>query len=536
MRVECGIAGVCRTAGGAGRVRNMDWTDILRTMLLAVYTMALAMVCLYGFHRYVLVWLYYRHRRRGFKPAGRFEQVPRVTIQLPMYNERYVAERIIEATCRIDWPVDRMQIQVLDDSTDETVRIVDASVARARAEGFDIEVVRRSDRTGFKAGALENGTKTATGDFLLIFDADFVPNPRVLREAMDFFTDPAICAVQTRWEHINRNDSLLTRSQAIYLDGHFAIEHVARNRSGRFMAFNGTAGIWRKSAIEDSGGWQHDTLTEDMDLSYRAQLRGWKFIFLPELTAPAELPPEMNAFKAQQFRWTKGGCQTAIKMLPRIFLSDAPLKNKIDAFFHLTCFSVHLYVVVLVTLLLPTMILRADQPQVFGSVQAAWDVMVFALATMSVSIFYVASQYELLGDWRTVFKFLPFLMSLGVGVSLSNAKAALEAFFGRQSEFVRTPKYGAGLADYKNDAIRRTYGSGRKRKLLPYLELAYGLYMAFGTVYCIVHPRFLMAVPFLTIFAVGFFYVGILSLNAHPFRRLRSARGPVTEAEPAGRD
>ncbi|KKL12963.1 hypothetical protein LCGC14_2530510, partial [marine sediment metagenome] len=282
-------------------------------------------------------------------------------------------------------------------------------IARAAADGFDIEYIHRDNRDGYKAGALANGLKTATGEYVAIFDADFLPEPDFLIRSMDYFTDPQVCAVQTRWEHINRDDSLLTRAQAIWLDGHFAIEHVARNRSGRFMAFNGTAGTWRKAAIDDAGGWQHDTLTEDMDLSYRAQLRGWKFVFLPEQTTPAELPSEMSAFKAQQFRWTKGGTQTAMKMLPRIMLSNAPLKAKVDAFLHLTCFSVHGYVVLLTLLLYPTMLIR----YLSGTDPVTWrialDMGVFTLATISASVFYVASQYELFRDWRTVLKYLPFL-------------------------------------------------------------------------------------------------------------------------------
>ncbi|HET6429291.1 MAG TPA: glycosyltransferase [Phycisphaerae bacterium] len=496
----------------------MDWTALAQQIVVTVYTIALALVCLYGFHRYALVYLYYRHRRQAPHPPGRFEDLPRVTIQLPMYNERFVARRIIEQTCRIDWPLDRLQIQVLDDSMDQTTEIASAAVARAAAGGFDIEYIHRDNRTGFKAGALENGLRTATGEFVTIFDADFIPPPPFLRECIDHFTDPAVCAVQTRWEHLNRDDSLLTRSQAIYLDGHFAIEHVARNRSGRFMAFNGTAGTWRKAAIADAGGWHHDTLTEDMDLSYRAQIRGWKFVFLSEQTTPAELPPEMSAFKAQQFRWTKGGAQTAIKMLPRILLSKVPLKAKVESFFHLTCFCVHACVVVLASLLMPLLLIRHAQGGEYATWRMAADMAVFSLGTISASVFYVASQYELFGDWRTVLKYLPFLMALGVGVSLSNTKALLEALFGKPSEFVRTPKYGQGRNRGDCDPARR-----RKRDLLPWLEMLFGLYMAGSAAYCVVQPAMLMAAPFLLIFAVGFFYVSILSFRSRAARAAKPA-------------
>ncbi|MHC4717914.1 MAG: glycosyltransferase, partial [Planctomycetota bacterium] len=386
----------------------MDWAALARQIVVTLYTIALVMVCLYGFHRYALVYLYYRHRRKAPRAPGRFEDCPHVTVQLPMYNEKFVARRIIEQTCRLDWPRNRLHVQVLDDSTDETAEIASAAVRRAAAAGFDIQYIRRDHRDGFKAGALANGLKTARGEFVTIFDADFLPPPGFLREGIDHFTDPDVCAVQTRWEHLNREDSLLTRSQAIYLDGHFAIEHVARNRSGRFMSFNGTAGTWRKSAIVDAGGWHHDTLTEDMDLSYRAQLRGWKFVFLPEQTTPAELPPEMNAFKAQQFRWTKGGAQTAFKMLPRVLLSKAPVKAKVESFFHLTCFTVHACVVALATLLLPVLLIRHARGSEFVAWRMAVDMAVFSLGTISASVFYVAGQYELFGNWRNVLKYLPF--------------------------------------------------------------------------------------------------------------------------------
>ncbi|MFP4104670.1 MAG: cellulose synthase family protein, partial [Phycisphaerae bacterium] len=336
----------------------MDWADLAQEAFMWFYTLVLVIVSIYGLHRYVLVYLYYRHRKKVPQPKGTFDELPRVTVQLPMFNERFVARRIIEKTCLIDYPKDKMQIQVLDDSIDDTCEIAKEAVEEARDKGFDIEYIHRTDRTGYKAGALENGLKSAKGEFVTIFDADFVPKPDILKRSVHHFTDPDVCVVQTRWDHLNRNDSLLTRSQAIYLDGHFAIEHVARNRSQRFMSFNGTAGTWRIEAIRDAGGWEHDTLTEDLDLSYRAQLKGWKFVFLPELTAPAELPPEMMAFKAQQFRWTKGGAQTALKLLPTIMKAKVPLKVKIESFFHLTGFSMHIYMLALVIMMLPAMFFR----------------------------------------------------------------------------------------------------------------------------------------------------------------------------------
>ncbi|HUS93502.1 MAG TPA: cellulose synthase family protein [Phycisphaerae bacterium] len=495
----------------------MDWADLAETIFMTVYTFALVMVSIYGLHRWAIVYLYYRNRRRVPKAPRRFEDLPPVTVQLPMFNELHVARRVIESTCRIDYPRDKLQIQVLDDSTDETVEIARAVVEELRREGFDIEYIHRDDRTGFKAGALANGLKTAKGEFVTIFDADFVPRPGILAESIHYFTDPKVCVVQTRWVHLNREDSMLTKAQAILLDGHFAIEHVARNRSERFMSFNGTAGTWRRAAIEDAGGWQHDTLTEDLDLSYRAQLRGWKFVFLPELTAPAELPPEMGAFKAQQFRWTKGGAQTTLKMLPKVLLSKLPLKVKVEAFFHLTGFTMHLYMMLLVLLMYPAMHLKTVPLETGSFWRGAFDMGVFTLATLSASVFFVASQRELFGDWRTVVRYLPVLMAVGVGLCVSNTKAILEALFGHKSDFVRTPKFGSQKTHLRFGAAGAGPGAERKgrRSLVPYVELLMGFYMAGCTLRSLAHFRVAMTAPFLAIFTFGFFYVAVLSFASH---------------------
>ena len=490
----------------------MDWTELAQDIFMSIYTFALVMVSIYGFHRYVLVYLYYKHRGNAPKKPRRFEQLPAVTVQLPMYNEQYVARRIIEKVCEIDYPRDRLQIQVLDDSTDDTCRIARRTVEDARAKGFDIQYIRREHRMGYKAGALENGLKSATGEFITIFDADFIPEPTMLQRSIHYFTDPQVCVVQTRWDHLNRKDSLLTRSQAIFLDGHFAIEHVARNRSDRFMSFNGTAGTWRKAAIQHAGGWQHDTLTEDLDLSYRAQLKGWKFIFLPELAAPAELPSEMNAFKAQQFRWTKGGAQTALKLLPKILLSKVPLKVKVEAFFHLTCFSMHIYMFILVLLMFPAMYFRTV-PVAGGTVwRGLFDIGVFTLATLSAAVFYAASQYELFGRWRSWLKHMPMMMALGVGLCVSNTKAILEALFRKKSEFVRTPKYGGKKRPPAGSATAPAVGK-RKHSLLPYIEFVLGLYMIVCVIWSLINFRSALVVPFLVIFAFGFFYVSLMSFQ-----------------------
>lgn len=509
------------SVGTLGPVRgalNLVWhlwanPDLVYRAFLYPYLAVVAVICLYGFHRWHLVYLYYRHRRNAPRLQACFLQPPRVTIQLPMYNERYVARRIIEKTCQINYPRDRLQIQVLDDSTDDTVQIARQAVEEMRAAGHDITYIHRKDRSGYKAGALEAGLKTATGELICIFDADFVPSPDILRQTINYFTEPRIGMVQARWGHINRDHSLLTKTQAILLDGHFMIEHTARNRSGRFMSFNGTAGIWRKRCIEDAGGWQHDTLTEDLDLSYRAQLKGWKFVFLPELVSPAELPPEMNAFKAQQYRWAKGGAQTCKKLLPKILRSALPWRVKIEAFFHLTSCTVYLDMVFLTVLLFPALYLKLSmfRDSVLGRV--LFDSSLFLIATCSPSIFYLASQREIFHTWADKIKYLPFLMSLGIGISLNNARAALAGFFGKPSEFVRTPKFGLTTATDNTWRTRlKALQPRRKRRMQPYVELAVGLYLASCVVLCFTYQKVTIGVPFLLMFMVGYLYVSLASL------------------------
>src|SRR5215218_8441588 len=296
-----------------GSLGNTIWT--------ICYFIVLFGLSLYGLHRYVIVYLFLKNRHKPPQPLAAFEKLPPVTVQLPIFNELYVVERLLNSVAALDYPRELLQVQVLDDSTDETTEIAAKLVAELRTAGLDIELIHRTDRTGFKAGALEAGLRSCTGEFVLILDADFVPAPDMLRGTIHYFTDARIGMIQTRWGHLNRTFSLLTRVQAMFLDGHLLLEQTARSRSGRFFNFNGTAGIWRRTCIESSGGWQHDTLTEDLDLSYRAQLAGWKFIFLPNVITPAELPVDMNGFKSQQHRWTKGSIQTCKKLLPTIWRS-----------------------------------------------------------------------------------------------------------------------------------------------------------------------------------------------------------------------
>ncbi|MBC7782935.1 MAG: glycosyltransferase [Burkholderiales bacterium] len=500
--------------------------------LTSVYFCILALVAVYGFHRYVLVFLYIRHRANVHKPSRHYEpdELPHITVQLPMYNEDMVAERVISATCELDYPRDKFEIQVLDDSTDHSADIAKQVCEDWAKRGVNIHYIHRANRDGFKAGALQAGLKTARGQFIAIFDADFVPPTAILRNVVDHFTDDKIGMVQVRWDHLNRDASMLTRSQAIFLDGHFVIEHTARNRSGRFMHFNGTAGVWRRETIAEAGGWQHDTLTEDLDLSYRAQLKGWKFVYLPQYVAPAELPPEMISFKQQAHRWTKGSAQTAIKLLPRIMRSKLPWSIKSEAFFHLTCTIVYPLMVLLTLLLFPTFISQDlfKAPLKFHPLNTVlFSVSLFVLATCSAGTFFVYAQRELFGrvaGWKTLLQ-LPFIMALGVGVCLNNTQAFFEAIVSmirrRPAEFIRTPKYGV-TGKRRFVALREPPRFNFSKLALPIVEVAFGCYMLSFIVISLFHGYALSTVPFLAIFAGGYLYVGFSSL-AVLYRRHREA-------------
>ncbi|MCS6797085.1 MAG: glycosyltransferase family 2 protein [Myxococcota bacterium] len=471
---------------------------------LVVYLVVIGVLAAYGLHRAQLVYLYWRHRHRAHTPPARFEELPVVTVQLPMFNEKYVAERLIESVARLDYPRDRLEIQVLDDSTDETQEIARRKVEELRARGFDAVYIHRADRTGYKAGALENGLKRARGEFLLVFDADFVPTPDLLQRLIHHFTDPQVGMVQARWGHLNRDYSTLTRVQSMMLDGHFVVEHIARHRSGRFFNFNGTAGIWRKAAIVDAGGWQHDTVTEDMDLSFRAQLRGWKFVYVPDAVAPAEIPCEMNAFKTQQFRWAKGSAQTARKLLPLVLRADIPSKVKLEALFHLTNNFAYVFVIALALLQLPNLFVREriEHPALLLA-----DVPLFLGTAGSIVAFYVTSHRALYGRLGEALRRLPMLMALGIGLSVNNARAVIEGLFGRDLEFVRTPKH--GVTDRTDRWTQKKYRAGRMRHSA--IELLLAAYFAVTLVVAVATGNWL-TVPFLALFCVGFAYVGALSI------------------------
>jgi len=479
--------------------------SLIEIALLGSYFVTLVILAVFGLHRYMMVYLYFRHKDRRALPAPLPARLPRVTVQLPLYNEMYVVDRLLDSVVKIRYPRELLEIQVLDDSSDETAAIAAAAVDRYREQGFDIRYLHRGDRAGFKAGALEAGLRVANGQFVLIFDADFVAPPDILEKTLGHFEDPKVGMVQVRWGHVNRGYSLLTQVQSVLLDGHFILEHGGRNRGGRFFNFNGTAGLWRREAIADAGGWQHDTLTEDLDLSYRAQLRGWRFVFVQDVVSPAEIPVEMNAFKSQQHRWAKGSIQTCIKLLPTILASDLPLPIKVEATFHLTANFGYLLMVLLSVLMFPAMVIRYNMGWYEMMIV---DVPLFLGATMSVCSFYLMSQREVCGEgWRSRIKYLPAVLGVGIGLSVNNAKAVIEALLGHGSEFNRTPKYRVETAtdDWKQKRYRGTMS------FVPFIELLLGIYFSVMAAYALVNQIY-GTLPFILIFQCGFLYTAALSL------------------------
>jgi cellulose synthase/poly-beta-1,6-N-acetylglucosamine synthase-like glycosyltransferase len=491
-----------------GNISYLYTLDTFDLTIITGYFAILFVLSLYGIYRLKLVYTFLRYRKFEPRPAAQFTDLPRITIQLPLFNELYVVERLLAAVTALDYPRELLEIQVLDDSTDETVEITARAVARYQAAGYDIVHLHRKDRSGFKAGALEAGLKVAKSEFVAVFDADFLPRPDCLHKMIHFFTSEKIGMVQMRWSHINREYSLLTRLQAIMLDGHFVIEQTARNRVGSFFNFNGTAGMWRRAAILGSGGWQHDTLTEDTDLSYRAQLMGWQFVYLLNDDVPAELPVEINAFKAQQRRWAKGLLQVGLKLLGRVLRHPLlPLKVKVELFFRLTNNVAAMLMVVLILLHFPVLIVRYNQG-LFHLLLLDMPVLLFS--TLSVLCFYGTAQYHLYPQtWKRQVRYLPLVMALGIGLTFSNARAALEALLGIKSSFVRTPKY--NVATQRDNWLSQAMKYQRKKGWLPFLELITAAYFAFIIFYAASRGIF-GTIPFLLLFLLGYGYSGIMSL------------------------
>lgn len=490
------------TFAGIYRLSPFDWA------LLIPYFTILVVLSVYGVHRYETIRRYRKFRKNlPFESPRKFTELPAVTVQLPLYNERYVVERLLDEIVKLDYPRELLQIQVLDDSTDETHAFTERLCNQYAAAGFPVEYRHRTNRHGYKAGALQEGLETATGELIAIFDADFLPPADFLRRTVHFFSDPGIGVVQTRWTYLNKEFNILTQVEAMLLDGHFVLEHGARCGSGLFFNFNGTAGVLRRKMIEDAGGWQHETLTEDSDLSYRAQLKGWRFVYLPEVECLSELPVETYGFQVQQARWAKGLTQVAMKLLPRILKADLPLRVKAEAFMHLTPNISYPLMLIVSMLMLPVMIVRFYMG-VFQMVVIDFPLIVASF--WSISAFYLYAQRVLFPkSWWKSIAFLPMLMAAGVALTVSNAKGVLEALFGVQTSFARTAKYALG----NNGGTVQSPPSAYRRKsgFLPYIELAIGSYFAYMVAFAI-ETYNLLAIPFLMLFVCGYYWAGISTL------------------------
>ncbi|MDO9542413.1 MAG: glycosyltransferase family 2 protein [Kiritimatiellia bacterium] len=485
----------------------------LTISLLAIYTGLLIVLTIYAFHAYLMIFLYKR-RRADSPAAGRPpKEWPLVTVQLPVYNEQYVIERLIHSVCSLDYPQEKLEVQVLDDSTDETREKARELADHYRKLGIDIHHIHRINRQGFKAGALKNGLQSAKGEFIAIFDADFVPQTDFLKKMIPHFSAPDIGMVQARWGHLNGNSSLLTRSQTIGLDAHFVLEHGARNACGIFINFNGTAGIWRKDTIVSAGNWQDDTLTEDIDISYRAQLAGWKFMYVNDVVCPAEIPAEVYGLKNQQYRWAKGAIQTAIKLLPAIWKNAkiSPLM-KFEATIHLTNHLVFPVLLLIALMLFPIMAIRINVPNtdVFFAIMS-----LFLINAFSYPLFYIYAQKKIYPDWKRRVLFVPILMAGAIGLTVINTQAVLSAILGRKSNFNRTPKF--NLTDHQSKsrlATDRSW-SGKKYRArfnaTVLIELAFLLYISASLFYAFQGIQYL-AIPFIFFYWLGFAFIGGLSL------------------------
>lgn len=474
-------------------------------IVLIGYFLSLSILFIFGLHGFIMLYYHRKYKAVQHKPIPDFECKDVVTIQLPLYNELYVVERLIDAVCAIDYPKDKLEIQILDDSTDETVEVAAKIVEEKKKLGFDISYIHRENRKGYKAGALKEGLAIAKGKYIAIFDADFIPRKKFLKKTLSFFSDDNVGMVQTRWEHLNSNYSILTRAQALALDGHFVIEQTVRNKAGFFINFNGTAGVWKKECIEDAGNWHSDTLTEDLDLSYRAQLNGWKFIFLKDFTSPAELPSEINALKAQQFRWTKGAIETAKKILPLVWKSKIPLRVKLQSTFHLSNNLVFPFILLVAILNVPLIFVKNS-----GSHEVYFAFMsVFVLAFISTFLFYLYSQKDVRSDWRKRIVLFPLFMAGSMGLAVNNSRAVFEGLMNRKSEFVRTPKF--KVVDEKDSWTGKKYLNS-KIGLSVIIESIMAVYCLIGIVSSIYFLE-LAALPFQLLFFTGFSFVAITSIK-----------------------
>jgi cellulose synthase/poly-beta-1,6-N-acetylglucosamine synthase-like glycosyltransferase len=494
---------------------------MVHTLLCVLYFAVLLALSAYGLHRLHLVILCMRHRREIARaqdvPQVPEEELPKVTIQLPLFNESTVAARLLDSTALMDYPADKLEIQVLDDSTDETQALVRAHVERLRERGVDAVYLHRTNRVGYKAGALDEGLKVAKGDLVAIFDADFIPQPSFVRSIVGHFRDPKVGMVQTRWGHLNRDVSLLTKVQALMLDGHHLVENRARFGAGLLFNFSGTGGMWRRAAIADAGGWQHDTLTEDLDLSYRAQLKGWKFVYREDVVSPSELPEDVSALRAQQYRWAKGTVQTARKLLKRVLSADLTFSQRLEAFFHLTPHFAYPLLVVLSMLLLPALILM---PATNALTMLIVDLPLCVATTGSLLTFYMVAEAAQGRPRAGAIVRLPSLIALGTGLAPHLSKAVLEGLRQMAGEFVRTPKQGVNKGRY------------RARADLPLIETGLSV-LSFASVVASIQTGHYFATPFAVLFTFGYGYVAMLVAHEQAARRREAATMLLTSSDRA---
>jgi cellulose synthase/poly-beta-1,6-N-acetylglucosamine synthase-like glycosyltransferase len=472
---------------------------MVSTIFIALYTFALCGLSIYAVHSIVLSLLFLYQSRRPRPPIPEPPEVwPLVTVQLPVFNERFVIERLIDAACQLDYPVEALSIQVLDDSTDETCALSRQRVAYYRARGLNIELLHRNDRKGYKAGALGEALPSAMGGYIAIFDADFVPPPDFLHRMIPYLTaDSSLGMVQARWGHLNDGYSFLTHGQALLLDGHFVIEQMARSRFGLPFNFNGSAGIWRRACILDAGGWQSDTLAEDLDLSYRAQLKGWRFAYLPEMVAPAELPPLIGAFKLQQYRWARGSIRVLIKLAGPIWHSSLNPCQRLSAYLHLSAYLTHVFMMLALLTCLPVVLAHGA-----GLPSLPW----LSLVSFGPPLMFSLSQWAVYPDWERRMLYFPALMSMGVGIALNNTCAALAALSQRPAVFIRTPKFNLEAGECRGNG--KTYHLPADWSVWAELMMA-GYAFALVLLAAKDYPPMVLT---LTLFALGFGYVGILGL------------------------
>lgn len=493
---------------------------ILESLIIVVYTVALLLILLYALAQLNLLFNYLSAKKKQDTSEvfdfSKPEEVPFVTIQLPVYNEMYVMDRLLENIALMDYPKDKLEIQVLDDSTDETVETTSQHVEKLKATGLDIQHIRRTDRSGFKAGALKEGLKIAKGEYIAIFDADFLPKPNWLKQTIPYFKDEEIGVVQTRWGHINRNYSTLTKIQAFALDAHFTLEQVGRNSKGHFINFNGTAGVWRKLCILDAGNWEGDTLTEDLDLSYRAQLKNWKFKYLENVETPAELPVVISAARSQQFRWNKGGAENFRKMMWRVLKSkNISSKTKVHGLLHLLNSTMFLNVFLVAVLSIPMLYIKNE----YAHLRFYFYFMsFFVLSTIIFFVCYWIMYREIYGSgFKNFFSYVALFFtffSIAMGFSLHNSIAVIEGHIGKRSEFIRTPKFNISTL---KDSWKGNKYLRKKVSMNVIFEGALMLYFAFG-----LYSAFVVGdqggdfglFPFHLMLFVGFGYVFFKSLTS----------------------